>query len=104
MTKLFGGTLHSALVHAATEYDRREEAKAARSKRGYHNPYALAQYLARIEEVETDIAAGASTRDALTAAFTGRLLNHMLKAVNEDGATDAETRGRYVYQPVKAET
>jgi len=42
MTKLFGGSIHSALVHAVTEYDRRE------SKKRYYNHYALGQYLARV--------------------------------------------------------
>src|SRR4051812_10439870 len=39
---LFGGTIRSALTHAATRYDVRQ------SKGKRYNVYALAQYLARI--------------------------------------------------------
>ena len=82
--KLFGGTLHSALVHAVTEYDRRES-----TKRGY-NYYALGQYLIRLEEIEADIADGMPTRTALLRAFNGRLLDHLLKAVGEPKYTRDE--------------
>ena len=99
MATLFGGTIHSALVHAATEQDRKQEARAAKSRRGYHNPYALAQYLARIEEVESDIAAGATVRAALVAAFSDRLLDHMLRAVGEAPHAREEKSAHWVYVP-----
>jgi hypothetical protein len=40
----------------------------------------LGQYLARIDEVCADIAAGAAEADAISAAFTGTLRNALLKA------------------------
>ncbi len=93
MTKLFGGTVHSALVHAATEYDRKES-----SKKGY-NHYALAIYLGRIQDVDKDIAAGTSVRDALLAGFTGRLLDRLLVAVGEPKFTREEmSRQDIVYR------
>ena len=91
--KLFGGTIHSALVHAATAYDRRRE-----NKPGY-NIYALSQYLGRIEEVEADIAAGATVRAALIAAFSDRLLDALLTAVGESKHTRDEKSGGYMYVP-----
>jgi hypothetical protein len=97
--------LSRKLVSAATEYDRREAARAARSKHGRHNPYALPQYFARIEEVCANIAQGAEVRPAIVAGFTGSLRNAFLKAAglpkfNED--TDDESRSWcYVPAPVK---
>jgi len=67
-------TTRQTLVHAATRYDEKQ------SKRPGHNPYALGQYLARIDEVCADIAAGAAEADAISAAFTGTLRNALLKA------------------------
>lgn len=88
----WGGSIHAALIHAATAYDRKEEKKL-----GY-NHYALAQYLMRIDDVEADIAAGTSTRAALLAAFNGRLLDAMLKAVGEPKFTREEMQNQsYVY-------
>ena len=55
----FGGAIRSALVHAVTEYDRKES-----TKRG-HNIYALSQYLARVADVESDIKKGTPVRAAL---------------------------------------
>lgn len=91
--KLFGGTIHSALIHAATSFDRRQGAKA--------NPYALGQYFQRIAEVEVDIANGAPIREALVAAFNGRLLDTLLIAVGEAKvARDEMARQSYVYNPI----
>lgn len=91
--RLFGGTIHTALVHAATAYDRRREGKPG------HNVYALAQYLKRIDEVERDIAKGATVRRALIAAFSDRLLDAMLKAVGEPKHTRDEKYSGVVYVP-----
>ena len=79
--RLFGGSIRSALIHAATQYDIKE----ARKK--YHNIYALAQYSERIDEILEDIEAGIPPRDALSAGFEGRLLNALLKAVGESKAS-----------------
>lgn len=58
----------------------------------------------RIDEVCRDIDAGAPARAAITAAFTGRLLDVMLKAAQLDKSTDAEQRGNgaWSYSPVTA--
>jgi hypothetical protein len=81
MTKLFGGTIHSALIHAATDFDRRQ-------RNG--NPYALGQYFIRIDEVEADIASGKAPRAALLAAFNDRLLDKLLVAIGEPKFTRDE--------------
>lgn len=96
--RMFGGSIHTALVHAATQYDIRQ----ARGKR--YNRYALAQYLMRIDDVEQDITAGADPRQALCAAFSGSLLNAMLKAIGASSPTQDELTGAgksWTYQPVK---
>lgn len=94
--KLFGGTVHAALVHAATAYDRRQS-----TKRDY-NHYALAIYLWRIHEVEKDIAAGKPMRVALISGFTGRLLDVLLVAVGEPRHTRDEMANQdYAYRSVK---
>lgn len=86
--RLFGGTIHSALVHAATAYDIRE------SKKCGHNHYALAQYFMRIDEIESDIAGGMSPRGALLGGFSGRLLDHLLTAIGETKFTRDEMNGQ----------
>ena len=90
---LFGGTIHTALVHALTVYDRQNETRAASNPRAHYNPYALPQYLIRLDAIEADIAAGAPVRDAIVAAFHGPLLRVALKAVNEPAATRDELTG-----------
>ncbi len=88
------------LIHAATAYDRRQ----ARGKR--YNPYALAQYFQRIDEVMADIEAGATPREALLAAFSDRLLDALLVGIGEPKFTMDEKRatdGRWTYQPAKAQ-
>ena len=91
--------MHTALVHAATQYDMRQ----AKGKR--YNPYALAQYFKRIDEVENDIANGATPRAALMAAFSDRLLSCFLKAIDEADFTLEEKRAAdcgWTYQPAAA--
>ena len=65
--------LRARLVSAATLYDRR-----AQTRRGW-NPYALGQYLARIDEVVSDVRAGAEPRAAIVAGFCDRLRDAMLR-------------------------
>lgn len=86
--------LHLKLVHAATEYDRKQS-----KKRGY-NIYALAHYMGRIQDIEKDIAAGRPLRQALLAGFTGRLLDALLKAAGEPRSTKEEIQnGPWAYKP-----
>lgn len=80
------------LKHAVTAYDRKQAERAARSRRGYHNPYALPQYFQAIDSAMEEIQAGASVRDALTMSFSGRLLDVCLVAVGEPKATISEHR------------
>jgi hypothetical protein len=94
--RLFGGTIKTALIHAATRYDVRQ------SKGKRYNRYALAQYFARIDDVCADIDNGATPRAAIVAAFSGSLLNAMLKAANVETATRDELTGfgkAWTYQP-----
>jgi hypothetical protein len=79
--------LHSKLVSAAVEFDRKQS-----TKRGY-NIYALPQYLQAIESAEECIAKGADVREVLCGHFNDRLLNAMIKAAGLPRATDAECRG-----------
>ena len=84
-----------SLVSAAIKYDARQ----AKGKRW--NPYALPQYLARIEEIEKDVTNGASLRDAICAGFTGNLLNTFLRAVKLEKPSDDEWsgKGKICYTP-----
>jgi len=96
--RLFGGTIRSALVHAATRYDERQ------SHTKSYNHYALPQYFARIDDVMADIAKGASPVDAVKAGFHGPLLRTLLKAIGAPLPTksDMSGEGRVVYQPVSS--
>lgn len=96
------------LVHAVTEYDRREEQRAmnarAKGKRGYHNIWALPQYIAAVNDALTyatprgefgpdgEPGGGMTLRAALCEAFNGRLLDACLKAVGEPVSTREEQR------------
>lgn len=77
---------HDRIVAALTAFDNREA-----RKRGY-NRYAFAQYLLRLDEIEADVAAGASWRAAIIAAFGGRLRDACLRAIGEPKATADEDR------------
>lgn len=63
------------LIHAATEYDRKQSAR-----RGY-NPSALAQYFAAIDETMSAVEKGVSIDHALENHFNDRLLTVLQKAV-----------------------
>ena len=92
--------IRSKLIHAVTAFDRGQADKAAESKRGYYNHYALGQYLARLDDVMADIANGATPLAAIEAGFTpGPLRNACLKAVGE-AASNRESAGSYLGMPV----
>ena len=77
--------LSRVLVSAATEYDKSQSTKPG------HNPYALPQYFAAIDQVEKDhFDNGLTIREALVRNFTGRLLDVMLKAVGLPKSTREE--------------
>lgn len=97
------------LVSAVTEYDRREESRAraarAKGKAGYHNIWALPQYIEAVNDALTyatprgeigpngEPGRGMTLRAALCKAFNGRLLDACLKAVGEPISTRDEQRG-----------
>ena len=85
------------LTHAVTRYDRRQ------SRGARYNPYALGQYLMRVDEIVADIEAGADMRQAICAAFSGSLLNSVLRSMKLAPATQDELRGTqhgWSYRPV----
>jgi hypothetical protein len=84
--------MKQALIDCAVRYDNKQAPKP-----GY-NPYALPQYLTRIDEVCDDIAAGAPVRDAIVAGFTGRLAAAMLKTVKASPYTIADAVGGVFYK------
>jgi hypothetical protein len=84
-------TIKNRLALAATAYDRKQ------STRRHYNPYALGQYLMRIEEVIDDIDRGTPIDHALAAGFTGRLLSHLARAA---GVAPGAEPGGMVYRPV----
>ena len=89
--------IRARLVHAVTAYDRKQS-----TRRGY-NPFALGQYLERVDMIVNDIAAGAEPRKAICAGFSDRLLDHCLKAVGESSFTPNEVGGQWFYTPVTGE-
>lgn len=92
--------IRSKLIHAVTAFDRGQAEKAAKSKRGYYNHYALGQYLARVADIVADIEGGATIAAAIEAGFTpGPLRNSCLKAVGE-AVSNRESAGSYLGMPV----
>lgn len=91
--------MRQKLVTAALRYDVRQ----SRGRR--HNPYALAQYLMRVDEVMADIARGAEARAAIVAGFTGPLLAALLRAAGLEKPTRDELTGtgKWGYSPVTQE-
>jgi hypothetical protein len=89
--------IRDTLVHAVTQYDLKE------SKKPTYNSYALAHYIARIDDIMRDIEAGADTREAIVAGFTGRLLNTCLRSLKLPKPSQDEMQGMWslVYHPVK---
>lgn len=83
-------TLHEKLVHAATEYDRKQSTKR------HYNPYAIGHYFNAISKVHEDMDAGKTIRQAILLNFNGRLCDHMLKAVGEPKFT----RDEMLNQPI----
>lgn len=75
------------LIHAATEYDRKQS-----TKRGY-NPFALGQYFAAIDETMSEVEKGISVQAALANHFNDRLLTALVKVVaHTDECSDANDR------------
>ena len=89
------------LNHAVTEFDRKQEAKAAKNKRAYYNVYALPQYLGRVADVCDDIDAGADPVAAIMRGFTpGPLRTACLKAVGAAADNSESVSAVYLGMPV----
>lgn len=73
--------IKSALIHALTEYDRKQSTKR------FYNPHALGIYFQRVNAVCADIERGATPRAALLAGFNDRLLDVCLRAIGESKST-----------------
>jgi len=88
--------LRFQLVTAVTEYDRKDS-----TKRNY-NIYALPQYFLRIDDILSDVEAGADPRRAIAAGFVGTLQNFVLRKLKMSGSTTEEARGggSLYYKPV----
>lgn len=93
--------IRQTLNHAVTDFDRKQEARAAKNPRAYYNVYALPQYLGRVADVCDDIDAGADPIAAIMRGFTpGPLRTACLKAIGA-GANHAESIGAtYLGMPV----
>lgn len=68
-------SLEQQLSHIVTRWDRRQS-----TRKGY-NPYALAIYLGRCEDIAREVAAGATLQKALEDNFNDRLLDFVKKAM-----------------------
>lgn len=89
------------LIHAVTEFDRKQEAKAAKNKRAYYNVYALPQYLGRVADVCEDIDAGTNPAAAIARGFTpGPLRNACLKAIGANANNSESVGATYLGAPV----
>jgi hypothetical protein len=83
--------LHERLVHAVTAFD----AKMSANPKAQQSIYALGHYLKRIEEIEADIAKGASPRAAIIAGMSGQLCNAVLRGIGEKGITKEESDSKF---------
>ena len=57
-----------AVLNSVTEYDRKQAGKP-----GY-NPFALAQYIAKLEDFQTLLESGVTIKRAIMKCFVGRLM------------------------------
>lgn len=87
-------TMRDKLVHAVTEWDRKQSAKR------HYNPYGLGIMLERVDEVASIIERGGDARTEIMAGFNDRLLDHLLRSVGLPTATISEHRnGQLTYTP-----
>jgi hypothetical protein len=88
--------IRARLVNALSTYDRKQ------STLKHHNPYALGQYFARLDDVMNDIEAGATPRQALCAGFCDRVLDACLRAIGEPLHAKQELGTGWYYKPAVA--
>ena len=85
------------LIHAVTDYDRRQ------SRRADYNRYALPQYCAAVNNIMTDLDSGADLRAAVCPALLGRLLSRALRELGLPDFTSAERQAQTTcYTPAAA--
>jgi hypothetical protein len=79
--------LRQTLNHAVTAFDRRNEARAAKSRRGYHNPNALGLYLIRVGEACDAIEAGADASATIARMFSDKLETVLQRAIKGESSS-----------------
>ena len=89
--------LRFQLITAVTDYDRKESTKPS------YNIYALPQYFARVDDILSDIEAGADLRTSIFSGFVGTLRNFVLRKLKMSGSTTEEARGddSLYYKPIR---
>lgn len=78
--------VHAKLLHAATEYDRKQS-----TRKGY-NRFALGHYCRALQNVRTRAGLGHDLRDSIITEFCGILCDRMLKAASLPIMTDSEAK------------
>ena len=104
---LASGDVHSAMAHAVTGYDRKQQERAASISRvvpwgqglrgGYYNSNALGLYLDAVGRAVKDINGGASHADAINNNFNGALARHLHRSLGT-GSTDVDTQRRAAFK------
>ena len=74
------------LINAVTAYDRRQS-----TRKGY-NRFALGMYMGSVNRIVEEVNAGESLRVAATHNFCGRLLDVVLRAIDEPVSSRDEQR------------
>jgi hypothetical protein len=83
----------TAMVHAVTQYDIKQEQAAKKNPKRYHNRYALGHYLGAVDRVHGDMKSGVSHGDAINNHFNGALARHLHKTL-KTGDTDVDSKRR----------
>jgi|SRR5208283_1870300 len=92
------GDVQSAMAHAVTGYDRKQQEMAASPNRGgYYNPNALGLYLGGVQRAVKDINGGMSHADAINNNFNGALARHLHRSLGT-GDTDVDTKRRAAFK------
>jgi len=95
---LASGDVNSAMSHAVTGYDRKQQEMAASPNRGgYYNSNALGLYLDAVGRAVKDINGGASHADAINNNFNGALARHLHRSLGT-GSTDVDTQRRAAFK------
>ncbi len=97
-------SIRETLVSALTQYDAKQFARTKGSRAKGYNPYALAIYFERLDDVCADIEHGADIRKAICAGLVGPTASACLRALGLPAWTkEDETRGNWSYRPASPE-